>query len=1193
MPAVPPNDPSSRQLREVRGADSLKVRITLGALGVLIGGISFLAWYTTRTLHESLQQRIGEQQFAAVSIAASHIDGELRERLQALHAVASALPPDLAANRPRAQAVLDSYKVLHHLFPLGLHLAGPDGALIASVPPIADAQPDAGADRAAVDAVLAGACARIGPPRLDPATGAPTVTLAVPVRGRKGKPAGALIGVPDLGENGLIGPLDERRFGWTGRYYVIDAETRLVLSAGDPARVMTPFAPRGSVAAIDRIIDGGQEGPSLYFDLAGVEVLSSSRRVPAAGWVVHTLLPARDAFASIEVAKQRVVLAALGLAALMGLLMWGVLRRELAPMLDAARELAGFSRTGQAPSPLQVAKRDEVGQLFESFNRLLAMLAGREAALRESEERYRVAFETSPDAISISRWHDAVCLAVNTGYTAVTGWRAEDVVGRRITEVGVWRNPADRARIVQLVQEHGSCVNYECEYVARDGAVLTMLVSAHQLDFNGERCIMTISRDITARKAAELRTERVGRLYAALSACNHAIVDDAGEQALFEEVCRIVIEVARLKMAWIGLVDPASGLVRPVASAGDGTDYLDGLVISIDASREEGRGPTARAIRQNVPVWIQDFVHDPQTVPWRDRARRYRWAASAALPLVRGGVVAGALMIYAAEPNAFDDEIQRLLLQMAEDISRALRTTDLQRARRQADAASDAKSAFIANMSHEIRTPLNAVIGLAHMLLRDGPAPGQVPRLRQIESSGQHLLAVVNDILDLSKIEAGRLELNETVFDLDAALLDVQLLMEPPAREKGLDLTFDAGAAPRWVRGDPTRLKQALINYVGNAIKFTAAGHVTVRSRAQPRGDGTVLMHFEVEDTGIGIAEDQLALLFQPFEQVDASTSREFGGTGLGLAITKHLAGMMGGAAGAQSEPGEGSIFWFTARLGIADEPAAALPPSATPAEVAARHAGARVLLVEDHPIAAEVSRDLLEQAGLAVDHAKDGAEAIEMARGTPYDLVLMDRQLPRLDGLEATRAIRRLPGWQSRPIVALTANVFAEDRRLCLAAGMTDFLGKPVRPEELYAVLMKVLEPSVRAIATLPRATPEPGADDGLEAIARLPGMNPDRVRDFRGRADKYVRLLREAAAMHARDVERLADRLAGGDTQGALEIAHSIKGGAGMLGAAAVMTSAWDLEVAIAGREGSAAVQARLEAVRAALAALAAAMP
>jgi CheY-like chemotaxis protein len=365
-------------------------------------------------------------------------------------------------------------------------------------------------------------------------------------------------------------------------------------------------------------------------------------------------------------------------------------------------------------------------------------------------------------------------------------------------------------------------------------------------------------------------------------------------------------------------------------------------------------------------------------------------------------------------------------------------------------------------MSHEIRTPLNAVIGMAHLIRRSGVTPQQAERLQKIDAAGEHLLGTINSILDLSKIEAGKFALEETGLNVSALLADVASILSEKARHKQLALLTETQGLPRNLLGDPTRMRQALVNYASNAIKFTEVGRVVLRARLLDEGPNHATLRFEVEDSGPGLPFEVQDKVFLAFEQADSSTTRRYGGTGLGLALTRRIALAMGGETGVQSTPGQGSTFWFTARLRKGLAPAATLPnsrPGTAEAELLRRHAGRRILLVEDEPVNREVTSFLLSDAGQWIELAEDGAEAVAMVAREPYDLVLMDMQMPRMDGLEATRQIRLGAQGRTLPILALTANAFLEDKALCLEAGMNDFISKPVDPDVLFSTVLRWLD--------------------------------------------------------------------------------------------------------------------------------------
>ena len=411
------------------------------------------------------------------------------------------------------------------------------------------------------------------------------------------------------------------------------------------------------------------------------------------------------------------------------------------------------------------------------------------------------------------------------------------------------------------------------------------------------------------------------------------------------------------------------------------------------------------------------------------------------------------LLIFWVQRNQAD------YLRRLSDSNRALKE-----ARDLAHQANRAKSDFLANMSHEIRTPLNAIIGMVHLLRRSGLPSETQERLDKIETAGQHMLGTLNDILDLAKIEAGKLTLDHAPVDIEQLFNNIETMLSTQIHEKGLRLQRDTVPLAGALYGDPGRLQQALLNYVINAVKFTEQGQITLRCRCESQRGRRVKLHFEVEDTGIGIAPEILAKLFNAFEQGDNSMTRRYAGSGLGLAITRQFARLMGGDAGAESHPGQGSTFWLSAVLEqreTATNPAADLSHAAIEQAILREHTGKQVLIAEDDPVNREIAGCLLEDVGLCVSFAQNGEEAIAAASQTNYDLILMDMQMPVRDGLSATQAIRQLAQCRTTPILAMTANAFAEDKARCLAAGMDDFITKPVTPERLFASILHWLTPA------------------------------------------------------------------------------------------------------------------------------------
>ncbi|MDD2913727.1 MAG: response regulator [Gallionella sp.] len=474
-----------------------------------------------------------------------------------------------------------------------------------------------------------------------------------------------------------------------------------------------------------------------------------------------------------------------------------------------------------------------------------------------------------------------------------------------------------------------------------------------------------------------------------------------------------------------------------------------------------------------------------------------------------------------------------------------------QREREQAlEAANRVKSEFLANMSHEIRTPMNSILGMAQLALNSETDAKNCDYLEKIQLSGLHLLGIIDEILDFSKIDAGKLKIEKVDFDLGRVLNNLNSMIAGKASEKGLRLDFDIDAdIPNNLHGDPRRLSQVLINYASNAIKFTAAGSIIIRARKIEENDNGTLVRFEVQDTGIGISDGDKTKLFQPFQQLDASTTRNFGGTGLGLAISKKLVEMMEqGEVGVDSLPGRGSTFWFAVRLGIGSKPRDSGDTSETyfPPTMLS---GVRILLAEDNLFNQQVATDFLEGVGAAVCVARNGKETMDLLGKDHFDCVLMDIQMPLMGGFEAIRLIRANPALAEIPVIAMTANASDEDRAKCLAAGMDDYISKPFNPYTLYATLAKQLAvqqhqmsflemPSALPVAT--ECTGDPDIID-LSVLAELVGENKTEMHKF------ILRFMTSAR----NDLAEIESALERGDLTALRTLGHHSKSPARMVGA------------------------------------------
>ena len=1115
---------------------SLKSRVTLITLLIVVASIWSLAIYASRMLREDMQQQIGAQQFATVSLVAAGINEQMEGRLGALKTIASEVTPGMLANPVAMQSLLVQRPLLQNLFNGGTFAIRANGTAIASMPLAAERLGVNYSDRNFIATTLKEGKATISQPLMGKKLRVPIVVMSVPIIDAQGKIIGALAGVTNLGTPNFLDKIAAGRYGATGGYLLIDPQHNLFVTATDKSRIMQPLPAAGFNLMHDRYMQG-YEGYGIATNSRGVEEVSAAKKIPVAGWFMAATLPTEEAFAPIHAMQTRLLVAMAFLALLAGGLTWSIifwmLRHQLSPIIAAERALTVQSESDQLPQPLQIVREDEIGQLISAFNRLLETHRQREEARLEQEGIYRAVADNGQALIWMAGL-DKGCSYFNQPWLAFTGRTLEQESGNGWAE-GV--HPDDFKRCLDI---------YVTAFDQREAFSMTYRLRRHDGEYR-----WLLNEGAPRYDNAGLFVGYVGHC---LDVTTHKQAEDALRES--EALFRAVSESAHDAIV---TADGSGKIIKWNPSAGQLFGYTESEAMGQSLTclmpnrfrdrHVAGMNRVMDGGRPHVmgnPVELVGLRKDGSEFPLELSLARWQ--------IARGNFITGVIRDITVRKN-----IERKLENQRDHLEELVgtRTGELTQALAAAEVANQTKDDFLANMSHELRTPLSAVIGMANLARGISTEPRLRDYLEKIVRSGEHLHRIINELLDISKIAAGHMELENISFSLRSVFAHVESVMAHRVTEKGLEIVVVIDdAVPDVLLGDPTRVTQIGLNLLGNAIKFTQVGRVAVHVSVQASVQSRVCLEIEFEDTGIGMRPEDLNLLFKPFTQADASVSRKFGGTGLGLTISRRLAQMMEGDISVTSIEGRGTTFKVSLWLGLGN--AADLPAehAASDEMLPLSYQGARILVADDQPLNREIVEALLAAVGITATMAENGQEALDILTESgpdAFDLVLMDIQMPVIDGLTATRTLRSRAGFESLPIIAMTAHTLTHEQKINAAAGMNDHIGKPFDNLSFYRTLAKWIPKSKQKTACAAKVfpgQPEPLIEAQPE-LHTLHGVDiAAALARFGGAEDRYRHWLAEFVATAVDVPEQIRSAIAAGQHEQAGKTVHAFKGHVGMLG-------------------------------------------